>query len=1070
MNSDKKIYITIAALILIVVLSFFGYFYNSGSISLKKSVNGSFSYEYGKVLKIDDGWSAFTDKEFQIEAKLQNGSPVEADVFRTGNYFFKVELNTIGMKGQNAFLINPLFSASALWVNGELLHRSGIPGAAAESEKPFFSSVVVPYTQVSDEIEIVLQVSNYSNLYGGSFLNWLSYGRFNDVVRFSRQGRLTDFIIIFSLLSLALIHFFNYIYHREFNYSLFLFLYLFIYALYAMLNGRFVITTFIPLLSGALILRLQNIIIILTLPVMLNYMKALFPDEVHKKIIAGVQILSLAFAVLSAAVPLAYFRYIEFSYFSFKTAGGLYLFICLIRALKAGRKGSLMTLITFSVLLLTILNDYFYSIALISTARLMFAGVIIFAVFQTVRLISDSIEFYRESIRAHRSLAAVISQKETFFSRNSLELDAPIRNILELAESLLRGAIGPLNSEQIATSSLIYSNGVRISNMLNDILDFQHIRDNDIELKTGSVNLYRISQKVLASCESLVAVQSIDLEMKIDRECRLVEADERRMEQVLYNLVSSSIRHTENGSIIIEAEEGPDKIEIRISVTGSDLDNDAVNRIFSAYETNSGGNLDDQDVSDLSFAIAGKLLELHGSAIEVDAQEDRICYRFKLDYWQGDKPLTEEEVLEMDALINLQPVFDEITADRNIEVLISGKDIEELQVLKSQLASMNYSVVPLISGKDLLDRIQINVPDLVVMDVKLSDMSGYEVCSEIRKAYPKDELPVILVINKEDVTDLMRGLTSGANDFLTRPYIQEEFLTRVNTHLQLARISHVYSRFVPTEFLKSLGQENIVDVQLGDQVSKEMTILFVDIRAFTNLSENMTPEENFKFINSYLSRFSPMITNNGGFVDKYIGDAIMALFPYKPENALAAAREMIEHVNVYNGHRANCGYRPIDIGIGIHTGNMILGIIGDEERMQGTVISDAVNLASRIQDVTKLYKANVVISQETFVKLENPMAYNFRFLGRVRVKGKDKAVALFEIFDSDSDEKREKKNNTKVNFEDAMFKFSHRNFKEAQALFEKVALIDPEDNTTQVFLERIKEMRMEEKKDFLTSL
>ena len=149
---------------------------------------------------------------------------------------------------------------------------------------------------------------------------------------------------------------------------------------------------------------------------------------------------------------------------------------------------------------------------------------------------------------------------------------------------------------------------------------------------------------------------------------------------------------------------------------------------------------------------------------------------------------------------------------------------------------------------------------------------------------------------------------------------------------------------------------------------------------------------------------------------------------------------------------------------------MILGIIGDEERMQGTVISDAVNLASRIQDVTKLYKANVVISQETFVKLENPMAYNFRFLGRVRVKGKDKAVALFEIFDSDSDEKREKKNNTKVNFEDAMFKFSHRNFKEAQALFEKVALIDPEDNTTQVFLERIKEMRMEEKKDFLTSL
>ena len=213
-----------------------------------------------------------------------------------------------------------------------------------------------------------------------------------------------------------------------------------------------------------------------------------------------------------------------------------------------------------------------------------------------------------------------------------------------------------------------------------------------------------------------------------------------------------------------------------------------------------------------------------------------------------------------------------------------------------------------------------------------------------------------------------------------------------------------------------------------------------------------------------------MITNNGGFVDKYIGDAIMALFPDKPEDALAAAKEMIEHVNVYNGHRANCGYRAINIGIGIHTGNMILGIIGDEKRMQGTVISDAVNLAARIQDVTKLYKANVVISQETFVKLDNPMDYNFRFLGRVKVKGKDKAVALFEIFDSATEIKRDTKNKTKSDFEDAIMKFSRRDLGEAQMLLERVLAEDPDDMTAQVFIDRIEEMRILEKRDFLTSL
>ena len=542
------------------------------------------------------------------------------------------------------------------------------------------------------------------------------------------------------------------------------------------------------------------------------------------------------------------------------------------------------------------------------------------------------------------------------------------------------------------------------------------------------------------------------------------------VEQILYNIVSNAVRHIEKGGVELSAEAAGDNLRINIRVSGADLDPETVRSLFDAYEQSESVGLEDKELSDLSLAIAKKLIELHGENIDLSSDEDGLVYSFSLPLWTGELQLSDEEALEMDALINLQPVFDEVASDRDIEILVAGKDVEELQIIKSQLASMNYSVIPVLSGADLLARVDESRPHLVILDVKLPDMSGYSVCGRIREHYSKDELPVILVINKEDVSEMMEGLTSGANDFLTRPYLQEEFLTRVSTHLQLSRISTVYSRFVPTEFLSSLGQENIVDVELGDQVQREMTILFVDIRAFTTLSENMTPEENFKFINSYLSRFSPMITNNGGFVDKYIGDAIMALFPDKPENALSAAAEMIEHVNIYNGHRANCGYRPINIGIGIHTGSMILGVIGDEKRMQGTVISDAVNLASRIQDVTKLYKANVVISQETFVKLENPMDYNFRFLGRVKVKGKDKAVALFEIFDSEDEARRENKNRTKVNFEDAIMRFSRREFEEAGSLLQKVAVVDPDDQTAQIFIDRIEKMRLAEKKNFLTSL
>jgi len=246
-----------------------------------------------------------------------------------------------------------------------------------------------------------------------------------------------------------------------------------------------------------------------------------------------------------------------------------------------------------------------------------------------------------------------------------------------------------------------------------------------------------------------------------------------------------------------------------------------------------------------------------------------------------------------------------------------------------------------------------------------------------------------------------------------------------------------------------------------------MTILFVDIRAFTNLSEGMTPQENFKFINSYLARITPIIRENNGFIDKYIGDAILALYPGSPEDALRSAIRMVDYLQEYNGYRRNSGYRPINIGIGIHTGNLIVGIIGDSARMQGTVISDAVNLASRVQDVTKLYGANIIISQDTFIQLENPTAYNFRFLGKVKVKGKNQTVSLFEVFDGEPPERIALKSRTKQSFEDAILMFSQRKFAEASESFRRISTQNPDDRAAALFLNRAELFLKREKANWL---
>ena len=237
---------------------------------------------------------------------------------------------------------------------------------------------------------------------------------------------------------------------------------------------------------------------------------------------------------------------------------------------------------------------------------------------------------------------------------------------------------------------------------------------------------------------------------------------------------------------------------------------------------------------------------------------------------------------------------------------------------------------------------------------------------------------------------------------------------------KLVSSEKAFGRFVPRRFLQFLSIDNVRDVRLGMQTERKMTILFSDIRNFTGLSESMTPQENFDFLNSYLSQMEPMIVPFRGLIDKYIGDAIMALFPESTDDAVHGALAMLERLETYNKGRARAGYLPIRIGIGINTGLVMLGIVGGIGRMDGTVISDAVNLASRLEGMTKVYGVPLLISEHTLHSLEDPSRYCIRFLDRSRVKGKQEAQSVYELFDADPPALREAKKRTCKRFEEAL--------------------------------------------------
>ncbi|MBD1919928.1 CHASE2 domain-containing protein [Microcoleus sp. FACHB-831] len=328
-------------------------------------------------------------------------------------------------------------------------------------------------------------------------------------------------------------------------------------------------------------------------------------------------------------------------------------------------------------------------------------------------------------------------------------------------------------------------------------------------------------------------------------------------------------------------------------------------------------------------------------------------------------------------------------------------------------------------------------------------ISGFE-----SQVYRKDRSIIWISENARTVCDDNGVLLyyQGFVENITERKLAEEERQKFTN--QLYQINKANERFVPRKFLQLLEKESILDVQLGDHVQLDMSILFTDIRDFTTLSEKMTPEENFKFINAYLSHMEPVIRENNGFIDKYIGDAIMALFGGSADDAVKAGIDILHRLAEYNTTRNTPESPPIQIGIGINTGSLMLGTVGGRNRMDGTVISDAVNLASRLEGLTKYYGVSLLISHNTFSCLQRCDEYGLRLIDRVKVKGKSEMVSVFEIFDADPPEVRESKLATKATFEQAVFHYYMHSFTEAAQLFQRCLEITPWDKVAQIYLER----------------
>lgn len=416
-----------------------------------------------------------------------------------------------------------------------------------------------------------------------------------------------------------------------------------------------------------------------------------------------------------------------------------------------------------------------------------------------------------------------------------------------------------------------------------------------------------------------------------------------------------------------------------------------------------------------------------------------------------------------------------------ISVLLVDDKPQNLLALEDQLEEFDLHIVKANSGEEALKLSVREKFALIILDVQMPGMDGFETAEMLRSIKKTAHIPIIFATAiSKDEKHAFKGYQSGAVDFLFKPidafvlkskvkifielYQQRKQLEELNKNLEakvaektqeLQMLTDKFRLFVPKQFIERVEMKGTTFLESGYFHQEKFTILFSDIRSYTNISEKMTPQENFEFLNSYLQLMEPPIAHHHGFVDKFIGDGIMALFDQEAsaEQALRAAIEMHHQLQGYNATREEQGETPISFGVGINTGQVVVGALGSPNRLDSTVVGDPVNIASRLEQLTKKYRSRILISQHTYQELPEGQ-FHTREIDTLRLKGKEIPILVYEVFDGDPPDVIEKKLSILGDYREGMEAYKQLDFIQASGAFIKCLETFPHDPVAVEYLKR----------------
>jgi adenylate cyclase len=371
-------------------------------------------------------------------------------------------------------------------------------------------------------------------------------------------------------------------------------------------------------------------------------------------------------------------------------------------------------------------------------------------------------------------------------------------------------------------------------------------------------------------------------------------------------------------------------------------------------------------------------------------------------------------------------------------ILLVDDDPQNLYLIAELLDLEGYRTQSADSGAAALALAQAECPALILLDVMMPDMNGFEVCDRLRQDPMLRTVPIIFLTALDDDESRLRGVEALGDDYLTKPIKTEMVLKKIQAVLRLHQLrseasqqtlaaqhrllqqtrdryerqmsavqkisetlSEKFHLFVPQQFLDRIAPRGVESIQVGNATESEMTVLFCDIRDFTKIVEFQQATETFTWLNALFEEINTAITLHNGFVDKYLGDAVMAVFDHDDTHILDGMRAAVaicDRLQAFNQDRDRFPLaEPLRMGIGIHTGTGVIGTVGSNQRMDTTVVGDVVNTASRLEEMTKIYHCQMIASEPVIAGLPPNHPFQVRPLDEVTPRGKQTPLRIYEI-------------------------------------------------------------------------